>query len=193
MTTNLSDLDTPVSDLKLCVRSRKCMARLSIQTLGQLIEKSSTDLLEVRNFGITCLSEVSGKLAERGLALKHPTDIAFYAHIAVWRSINGSPSLFKGRVCFRGESLYTEELPSVEEVKFAALELLSKEMAKPDERQREIFECLFKAWSENNMPLYGGYCYQEVFELMESFGVDTSEAKKTLDDLERRARDACTI
>ena len=61
---------------------------------------------------------------------------------------------------------------------------------KPDKRQKEIIECLFGAWAKNEMPLYGDYSYQEVFELMESLGVDTSEARIKLEEFERMAKRA---
>jgi hypothetical protein len=55
-------------------------------------------------------------------------------------------------------------------------------------RQKEIIECLFGAWAKNEMPLYGGYSYGEVFEFMKSLGIDTTEAEQILDDFERMAR-----
>lgn len=41
------------------------------QTIGDLLLFSEYDLLELRNFGRTCLQEVRMKLAEYGLALKN--------------------------------------------------------------------------------------------------------------------------
>jgi len=63
-------LAKPVTDLELSVRSRKCMQRLSIETIGDLIEKAEADLLATKNFGQTSLNEVKSKLAELGLGLK---------------------------------------------------------------------------------------------------------------------------
>lgn len=63
-------LAKPVSDLELSVRSRKCMQRLSIETVGDLIGKTEADLLATKNFGQTSLNEVKSKLAELGLNLR---------------------------------------------------------------------------------------------------------------------------
>ncbi len=63
-------LKKPVSDLELSVRSRKCMERLNIDTLGQLIEKTEAELLAAKNFGQTSLNEIKQRLEEHGLRLK---------------------------------------------------------------------------------------------------------------------------
>jgi DNA-directed RNA polymerase subunit alpha len=63
-------LNRPVSDLNLSVRARKCMARLGINTLGELIRYSADELLECKNFGVTSLREVRDKLAAFGLKLR---------------------------------------------------------------------------------------------------------------------------
>jgi len=60
----------PVSDLNLSVRARKCMGRLNIHTLGELLSKSPDELMEARNFGVTSLNEVREKLTELGLSLR---------------------------------------------------------------------------------------------------------------------------
>ena len=59
-----------ISELELSVRSRKCMARLGVQTVGDLITKSEADLLATKNFGQTSLNEMKQKLGELGLSLK---------------------------------------------------------------------------------------------------------------------------
>jgi DNA-directed RNA polymerase subunit alpha len=63
-------LNKPVSDLNLSVRARKCMNRLGINTLGDLIQRTADELLESKNFGMTSLSEVREKLAQYGLTLR---------------------------------------------------------------------------------------------------------------------------
>jgi DNA-directed RNA polymerase subunit alpha len=63
-------LSKPVSDLNLSVRARKCMNRLGINTLGELVNRSADELLESKNFGQTSLSEVREKLAGYGLTLR---------------------------------------------------------------------------------------------------------------------------
>ena len=63
-------LKKPVADLELSVRSRKCMERLNIDTLGDLIEKTEAELLAAKNFGQTSLNEIKQRLEEHGLRLK---------------------------------------------------------------------------------------------------------------------------
>jgi len=63
-------LDKPISELQLSVRARKCMTRLNIATVGELIQKTPDELLSVKNFGVTSLNEVRSKLDELGLKLR---------------------------------------------------------------------------------------------------------------------------
>ncbi|MDP7017974.1 MAG: DNA-directed RNA polymerase subunit alpha C-terminal domain-containing protein [Pirellulaceae bacterium] len=63
-------LDRPISDLNLSVRARKCMVRLGLNTLGELIRKTGDDMLECKNFGVTSLNEVREKLTQIGLKLR---------------------------------------------------------------------------------------------------------------------------
>jgi DNA-directed RNA polymerase subunit alpha len=63
-------LNKPVADLNLSVRARKCMNRLGINTLGELIQRTADELLESKNFGMTSLTEVREKLRQFGLVLR---------------------------------------------------------------------------------------------------------------------------
>ncbi len=63
-------LDRPISDLNLSVRARKCMVRLGLNTVGELLRRTGDDLLECKNFGVTSLNEVREKLALQGLKLR---------------------------------------------------------------------------------------------------------------------------
>ena len=63
-------LERPISDLNLSVRARKCMARLQINSIGELICKTGDDMLECKNFGVTSLNEVREKLTDLGLKLR---------------------------------------------------------------------------------------------------------------------------
>jgi DNA-directed RNA polymerase subunit alpha len=63
-------LERPISDLNLSVRARKCMVRLGISTIGELLRKTGDDLLECKNFGVTSLNEVREKLTQHGLKLR---------------------------------------------------------------------------------------------------------------------------
>jgi DNA-directed RNA polymerase subunit alpha len=64
-------MNKPVSDLNLSVRARKCMNRLGINSLGELIQRTADELLESKNFGMTSLSEVREKLGALGLKLRN--------------------------------------------------------------------------------------------------------------------------
>ena len=63
-------MNKPVSDLNLSVRARKCMNRLGINSLGDLIQRSAEELLESKNFGQTSLQEVKDKLSLLNLRLR---------------------------------------------------------------------------------------------------------------------------
>src|SRR5690606_3611152 len=56
-------LSRPISDLNLSVRARKCMIRLGVTTIGDLVRRTGDELLECKNFGVTSLNEVREKLA----------------------------------------------------------------------------------------------------------------------------------
>ncbi len=64
-------LAKPISDLNLSVRAKKCMTKLGIQTVGELIVHTGDELMECKNFGVTSLNEVREKLAELDLKLKN--------------------------------------------------------------------------------------------------------------------------
>ncbi len=63
-------LNRPISELNLSVRARKCMTRLGINTLADLVRRTGDDLLECKNFGVTSLNEVREKLTSLGLKLR---------------------------------------------------------------------------------------------------------------------------
>ncbi len=63
-------LERPIADLNLSVRARKCMTRLGLATIGELVRKSADDLLECKNFGVTSLNEIREKLTGMNLRLR---------------------------------------------------------------------------------------------------------------------------
>jgi DNA-directed RNA polymerase subunit alpha len=63
-------LSKPIADLNLSVRARKCMVRLNIATIGELIRRTGDELLECKNFGVTSLTEVREKLTAANLKLR---------------------------------------------------------------------------------------------------------------------------
>jgi DNA-directed RNA polymerase subunit alpha len=64
-------LSRPISELSLSVRARKCMSKLAIQSVGELVKRSGDELLECKNFGVTSLNEVRDKLSALGLKLRN--------------------------------------------------------------------------------------------------------------------------
>lgn len=64
-------LGKSVAELNLSVRARKCMARLGIATVGELMQRTPDELLASRNFGVTSLNELRVKLSELGLSLRN--------------------------------------------------------------------------------------------------------------------------
>ena len=74
-TSHADNLDLPIEALDLSERPRNCLRRAQIQTVGELIEKTEEDLLNITNFGQKSLEEVVAKLDELGFSLKSSTDV----------------------------------------------------------------------------------------------------------------------
>lgn len=62
-------LDTPVSDFELSVRSRNCLKKMNINTLGDLLRITEPELLNYKNFGETSLTEIKAMLKLKTLRL----------------------------------------------------------------------------------------------------------------------------
>ena len=67
-------LDLPIEALDLSERPRNCLRRAQIQTVGELVEKTEDDLLNITNFGQKSLEEVVAKLDELGFSLRSHVD-----------------------------------------------------------------------------------------------------------------------
>jgi DNA-directed RNA polymerase subunit alpha len=63
-------LSKPVDDLQLSVRARKCLQKLNIRTIGDLIRRTDAELLGVKNFGVTSLNEIKKAIGNLGLSLR---------------------------------------------------------------------------------------------------------------------------
>jgi len=66
-------LEMNIDELELSVRSYNCLKRAGINTVEELCNKTSEDMMKVRNLGRKSLEEVLAKLKELGLQLK-PSD-----------------------------------------------------------------------------------------------------------------------
>jgi DNA-directed RNA polymerase subunit alpha len=62
-------LETPISDFELSVRSRNCLKKMKIETLGDLLNITEAELLSYKNFGETSLREIKSILEPKGLTL----------------------------------------------------------------------------------------------------------------------------
>lgn len=62
-------LEIPVTDFELSVRSRNCLKKMNIRTLGDLTRVSEAQLLSSKNFGETSLNEIKDMLTAKGLRL----------------------------------------------------------------------------------------------------------------------------
>ncbi len=67
-------LEMPIEDMELSVRSYNCLKRANINTVQDLIKKSKSDMLKVRNLGLKSIEEVIQKLESYGLALRADED-----------------------------------------------------------------------------------------------------------------------
>lgn len=66
-------LDMTIEELDLSVRSYNCLKRAGINTVEELCNRTSEDMMKVRNLGRKSLEEVLAKLKELGLQLQ-PTE-----------------------------------------------------------------------------------------------------------------------
>jgi DNA-directed RNA polymerase subunit alpha len=62
--------DILIEELELGVRSYNCLKRAGIQTVGDLVQKSESELAAIPNFGRKSIEEVKETLDARGLALR---------------------------------------------------------------------------------------------------------------------------
>jgi DNA-directed RNA polymerase subunit alpha len=67
-------LNVPVTDFELSVRSRNCLKKMNIRTLGDLLKTTEQELLSYKNFGETSLNEIKALLAQKGLRLGQAAD-----------------------------------------------------------------------------------------------------------------------
>lgn len=67
-------LDIPISDFELSVRSRNCLKKMNLRSLGDLLRTTESELLSYKNFGETSLNEIKALLAQKGLRLGQSLD-----------------------------------------------------------------------------------------------------------------------
>lgn len=59
----------PIEDVELSVRSINCLKKAEIKYIGEVVQKTEQQLLDLENFGKTSLEEVNARLKEMGLSL----------------------------------------------------------------------------------------------------------------------------
>lgn len=67
-------LEMNIDELELSVRSYNCLKRAGINTVEELTNRTSEDMMKVRNLGRKSLEEVLAKLKELGLSLNQSDD-----------------------------------------------------------------------------------------------------------------------
>src|SRR5688500_15429224 len=67
-------LEIPITDFELSVRSRNCLKKMNIKSLGDLLRTTEQELLSYKNFGETSLNEIKALLASKGLRLGQAAD-----------------------------------------------------------------------------------------------------------------------
>src|SRR5689334_15660166 len=63
------NLNRSVEELELSVRSYNCLKNANIQTIGELVQKTESEMLKTKNFGRKSLNEIKEILAQMGLSL----------------------------------------------------------------------------------------------------------------------------
>ncbi len=69
-------LEVPITDFELSVRSRNCLKKMNLHTIGDLLRTSEAELLSYKNFGETSLNEIKVLLGQKGLRLGQAADEA---------------------------------------------------------------------------------------------------------------------
>jgi DNA-directed RNA polymerase subunit alpha len=62
-------LNMSVNEIELSVRAANCLNNANIVTVGQLAQKTESEMLKYRNFGKKSLNEIKDKLQQLGLSL----------------------------------------------------------------------------------------------------------------------------
>src|ERR1700692_2296003 len=63
------NLNRSVEELELSVRSYNCLKNANIQTIGELVQKTESEMLKTKNFGRKSLNEIKEILSSMGLSL----------------------------------------------------------------------------------------------------------------------------
>ena len=75
----IGQLNKNVEELELSVRSSNCLRAAEIKSIGDLVQKSESEMLKYRNFGRKSLKEIQDLLAESGLSFGMDVTL-YYQH-----------------------------------------------------------------------------------------------------------------
>lgn len=67
-------LNKSIEELELSVRSYNCLKNANIQTIGQLVTKSESEMLKTKNFGRKSLTEIKEIISDLGLSFGMKVD-----------------------------------------------------------------------------------------------------------------------
>jgi DNA-directed RNA polymerase subunit alpha len=91
-------LRTPITDFELSVRSRNCLSKMGVQSLGDLVRFTEQELLAHKNFGETSLQEIKDILAQKGLRLgmgRESEDEATRAFMGIDRPVDDRDAVLR--------------------------------------------------------------------------------------------------
>ena len=63
----LEKLNTSIDELELSVRAYNCLKNANIKTIGELVQKTESEVLKIKNFGKITLTELKKVLEGMGL------------------------------------------------------------------------------------------------------------------------------
>src|SRR5437763_10847446 len=89
-------MNRSVEELELSVRSYNCLKNANIQTIGDLVQKSESEMLRTKNFGRKSLNEIKEILSGLGLSFGMKFD-------SQGRLVGGAQSAPAGYSAFAGE------------------------------------------------------------------------------------------
>lgn len=64
----------PIEEMEFSVRTFNCLKKEAVNTVGELVQRTEAELLDIRNFGKRSLEEVIQKLSGFDLQLREPAD-----------------------------------------------------------------------------------------------------------------------
>ena len=67
-------LNMSVNEIELSVRAANCLKNANIKTIGDLVQRTESEMLRTKNFGRKSLNEIKEILTEMGLSLGMKVD-----------------------------------------------------------------------------------------------------------------------